>query len=51
LQREKLTIFNRGKKGAHWWMGVEFQVDQTIHRLIGFLQQCLGAHERMAWIN
>jgi hypothetical protein len=31
-------------------MGVEFQVDQTIHRLSGFLQQCLGVHEHMGWI-
>jgi hypothetical protein len=31
-------------------MGVEFQVDQTIHHLIGFLQQCLGVHEHMGWV-
>jgi hypothetical protein len=32
------------KDGAYWWMGVGFQVDQTIHRLIGSPQQCLGVH-------
>jgi hypothetical protein len=38
------------KDGAYWWMGVEFQVDQTINRLIGFPQQCLGVQEHMGLI-
>jgi hypothetical protein len=31
-------------------MGIEFQVDQTIHRLIGSPQQCFGVHEHMGSI-
>jgi hypothetical protein len=51
LQRKKLTICNKGEKdGAYWWMGVEFRVDQTIHRQIGFPQQCLGVHKHMGSI-
>jgi hypothetical protein len=48
----KRFLFATGvkKDGAYWWMGVEFQVDQTIHRLIGFPQQCLGVHEHMGSI-